>query len=333
MDAYFGKNFWYDGKEGTPLNKIPVHRTAAGALLAWRSKNLCIPAIYVGQEGVVLDLCMRVPLSDISAFMDKWKDRDYENMSDEELEQAESESPFGVDFNILLALDGIRLKTTFGCSTVWNLLMQDTDPETEALMEAYGCGREYGWVFLRNCFEWDGSAVLAPRKLDCVLVPRKQSVTAAYFATDASDGKGQERKVKLIHPLSGDTYTLTLRSCEGGQHEGDWGDIGEDLEYPSCYQAITYTVEPDISAEDLAVQDCAKGDPPRRKGAGSKEAGSSVLASSVALVPMYAVEDGEEPKVRSACSSLWFEPVDRVEWRAVFHIKKEKDLHIQAELD
>ena len=54
----------------------------------WGNKNLYIPAIYVGQEGVVLDLCMRVPLSDISAFMDKWKDRDYENMSDEEVEHA-----------------------------------------------------------------------------------------------------------------------------------------------------------------------------------------------------------------------------------------------------
>ena len=81
MDVYWGKNFWYDGTEGAPLNKIPVYETAAGAPLAWGNKNLYIPAIYVGQEGVVLDLCMRVPLSDISAFMDKWKDRDYENMS------------------------------------------------------------------------------------------------------------------------------------------------------------------------------------------------------------------------------------------------------------
>ena len=199
-------------------------------------------------------------------------------------------------------------------------------------MDAYECSREYGWVFRRNCFDWEGSAVLSPEKLECVLVPEKRPVTAAHFVTDVSDGKGQERKVQLIHPLSGDTYTLTVRSCEAGQYEGDWGDIGEDLEYPSFYQAITYTVEPDISAEDLTVQDCAKGDQPRRKGAGSKEAGSSVLASSVALVPMYAVEDGEEPKVRCACSSLWFGPVDRAEWRAVFHIKKEKDFHIQAEI-
>lgn len=332
MDVYWGKNFWYDGTEGAPLNKIPVYETAAGAPLAWGNKNLYIPAIYVGQEGVVLDLCMRVPLSDISAFMDKWKDRDYENMSDEEVEQAESESPYSVDFNIVLALDGVRVKTTFGCSTVWNPLMMGTEPEAEALMDAYECSREYGWVFRRNCFDWEGSAVLSPEKLECVLVPEKRPVTAAHFVTDVSDGKGQERKVQLIHPLSGDTYTLTVRSCEAGQYEGDWGDIGEDLEYPSFYQAITYTVEPDISAEDLTVQDCAKGDQPRRKGAGSKEAGSSVLASSVALVPMYAVEDGEEPKVRCACSSLWFGPVDRAEWGAVFHIKKEKDFHIQAEI-
>ena len=205
----------------------------------WGNKNLYIPAIYVGQEGVALDLCMRVPLSDISAFMDKWKDRDYENMSDEEVEQAESESPYSVDFNIVLALDGVRVKTTFGCSPV---------------------AREAGM--------------------------RSRSRKAACDCRSFCD------------------------RCIGRERAGKKSAVD------TSYQAITYTVEPDISAEDLTVQDCVKGDQPRRKGAGSKEAGSSVLASSVALVPMYAVEDGEEPKVRSAYSSLWFGPVDRVEfWR------------------
>ena len=45
MDVYWGKNFWYDGTEGAPLNKIPVYETAAGAPLAWGNKNLYIPAI------------------------------------------------------------------------------------------------------------------------------------------------------------------------------------------------------------------------------------------------------------------------------------------------
>lgn len=338
MEVYFGTNFWDDRKMGAPLDKIPVHGSAEGDMPAWGNRKVRIPAVYVGQEGAVLDLCMCVPLSDISEYMEKWKDRGYEDLSDEELEQVESESPFGGHFDVLLSLDGVRLKCTFGCGTVWNPLLpdRDMDPETETLMKAYGCSREYGWSFHRNCFEWDGTPILDSGKLECVLVSRKQSVTAAHFVTDISDGTGdgkkQGRKIQLTHPLSGDTYTLTILSCEAGKHEGDWGDPGSDLEYPSCYQEITYTVEPDIMPEELTIQDCAREDQPRRKGAGDNDADSSFLASSTVLVPMYAMEGGESPDVRSAYSSLRFGPVDRAEWRAVFHIKKEKDFHIQADL-
>ena len=38
------------------------------------------------------------------------------------------------------------------------------------------------------------AAVLAPKKLDCILSQRKRPVTAAHFATDASDWEGQEEK-------------------------------------------------------------------------------------------------------------------------------------------
>lgn len=345
MEVYFGTNFWDDRKTGAPLAKIPVHGSAEGDMLAWENKKVRIPAVYVGQEGAVLDLCICVPLPDISEYMEKWKDRGYQDLSDEELEQAENESPFGGHFDVLLSMDGARLKGTFGCGTVWNPLLPDgdMDPETETLMEAYGCSREYGWVFHRNCFEWDGTPVLKPGKLECVLVPRKQSVTAAHFVTDISDGTGnvsddmgdgkkQERKIQLVHPLSGATYTLTILSCEAGKYEGDWGDPGEELEYPSCYQEITYTVEPDIPTEELTIQDCARGDQPRGKGAGDKYTGTSLLTSSAALVPVYTAEEGRGAEERFAWSSLNFEPVDRTEWRAVFHIKKERNLHMQADL-
>ena len=146
------------------------------------------------------------------------------------------------------------------------------------------------------------------------------------------DGKKQARKIQLVHPLSGDTYTLTILSCEAGQHEGDWGGPGKDLEYPACYQEITYTVEPDITPEELTIQDCEREDQPRMKGAGDNDADPSVHTVSTVLVPMYAMEGGKSPNVRSAYSSLRFGPVDRAEWRAVFHIKKEKDFQIQADL-
>ena len=131
--------------------------------------------------------------------------------------------------------------------------------------------------------------------------------------------------------MSGDIYTLTILSCEAGKCERDWEDPGGNLEYPSHYQEITYTVEPDITPEELTIQDCEREDQPRRKGAGDNDADPSVHTVSTVLVPMYAMEGGKSPNVRSAYSSLRFGPVDRAEWRAVFHIKK-KDFQMQADL-
>ena len=336
MEVYYGKNFWNSRRDGKPLKKIPVHDPATDRLLVWENRRLCIPAVYVGEEGAVLDLCVRVPVSDISAYMDKWKDRDYESLSDEELEQAEKESPFGGDFDIRLSLDGIPMKWGFGCSTCWNPLLPESevDKETEELMTEYGCSRDYGWLFLRKSCEWEGSPVLSPKKLECVLSAGKHPVTAAHFVTDVRGGADTEKRVELTHPITGDTYTLMVCTCETGEHDGDWGDGGEDLEYPSWYQALTYTVEPDLSVEDLTVQDCAKGGQPRRKEKTRQEdgAGPSLCAVSVAVIPAYPQDEGDGVKIRAACSSLYFEPVEKVEWRAVFHVKEMEDLCVTVKL-
>ena len=71
MEVYFGTNFWDDRKTGAPLDKIPVHGAAEGDMLAWGNKKVRIPAVYVGREGAVLDLCICVPLSDISEYMER----------------------------------------------------------------------------------------------------------------------------------------------------------------------------------------------------------------------------------------------------------------------
>src|SRR5699024_5396079 len=101
------------------------------------------------------------------------------------------------------------------------------------------------------------------------------------------------------------------------------GGPGKDLEYPACYQEITYTVEPDITPEELTIQECEREYQPRRKGSGDNDADPSVQAVSTVLVPMYAMEGGKRLNVRSANSTLWFGAVERAEWRAVFHIKIE----------
>lgn len=133
-------------------------------------------------------------------------------------------------------------------------------------METYGCSREYGWLFKRESFEWEGAPALCPEKLECL-----------------------------------------------------------------------------FSAGELTIQDCAKSDPPRKKNVlPAQEDGPTAyfLASSAAVVPIYSESGAEtdgsheagEQKVWAACSALRFEPVDRVEWRAVFHIQERENFHITAVL-
>ena len=343
MEVYYGHNFWYQKKEGKPLKKFSVHK-AEDPLLKWGKSEFFIPALYVGSEGAVLDLCMRVPLSEIFAYMQKWEDAADRELSEEEMEQAERESPFFADFAVEMHLDGHRLRSESGCSTVWNPCLTEQEEareaEVEELMETYGCSREYGWLFKRESFEWEGTPALCPEKLECLFSAGKQPVTVGHFVTDGTDEGGQ---IELTHPVSGETYMITLRSCEAERHDGDWGERGTELEYPSCYQSLTYTVVPEISAGELTIQDCAKSDPPRKKNVlPAQEDGPTAyfLASSAAVVPIYSESGAEtdgsheagEQKVWAACSALRFEPVDRIEWRAVFHIQEKENFHITAVL-
>ncbi len=324
MKVYYGKSFWYNGKEEAPLKQIPVH-APSGGLLSWNGKQLCIPAVYLGEAGAVMDVCMRVQPGDIAAFLDKWGGRDGEKLSSEDLEQLERESPFCRNFAVEMILDGRRLKSRGWCAVAWNPLVQENECEVEELMEEYGCGREYGWVFTRESYEWEDDSVLSPEKMACRLTSDFQSVTAAHFTTGAGEGTKQ---IKLVHPLSGESYTLTVVSCTPEEYNMDAGD---DLEYPSYLQVLNYTVEPDIPMEELSVFDCGEGDPPRRR-KGLAGQGEAVTACSVAVLSGCARSGEAGLPVRSACSSLWFEPQAEVRWRAVFSIREAEEFCVEADL-
>ena len=144
MDVYYDKNFWYR-KEGF------------------------IPAFYVGSEGAVLDVCIRVPFPEIERYFGRWtEEKRLSGLTDEEFEEMQSDSPFPSDFRIEMGLDGEELTSGFMCSTVWHPYKaeeQYADEEAEALMEEYGCDRGAGWMFTRWNYGWSGQPVLTPERM------------------------------------------------------------------------------------------------------------------------------------------------------------------------
>lgn len=87
-----------------------------------------------------------LPLEEIRAFLDKWRDRrDFDDLSEEETEQLEAESPFSLSFKAEAMVDGCGMRTENSSSFGWNPF----DEEREAALAAGEKGderQEKSWI-------------------------------------------------------------------------------------------------------------------------------------------------------------------------------------------
>ena len=336
MDVYYNKNFWHRETEtagkDVPLRKIPVD-----AAFCWKDMEGFVPALYVGSEGAVLDVCIRVPFLKIESFFEKWKkEKRLSGLTDEEIEEMQADSPFPSDFRIEMGLDGEELTGGFMCSIVWHTYKaeeQYADEEAEALMEEYGCDRGSGWMFIRWNYGWCGQPVLTPERMTLSFHADRQPVTAGYFVTaEGAEGETHE----ITDPDSGETYVLTVRTCSNEMMDEEMKrTLDQEMEYPSFYQVIACSAEPEIPKDELQIQDCSRGDAPRWKDSGKRNGTVSVAVMCSEKLPGDTPADppGEQKKaLRTACSSLHFEPVEEVRWRAVFLRRRRGDMTMEIEL-
>ena len=103
------------------------------------------------------------------------------------------------------------------------------------------------------------------------------------------------------------------------------------MEYPNHMLAMSYSLKPDITGRGFLIQDCNHGDNPRQKRNGTAE--DSALAAAIGIIggadgPTAVFVGSHTPKLHTACSSLHFEPVEKVEWRAVFSEKLMEDMDV-----
>ena len=102
------------------------------------------------------------------------------------------------------------------------------------------------------------------------------------------------------------------------------------MEYPSCFTAMSYSLEPDITGRGFMLQDCAEGDRPRQK---TRDPNAAYAAAAIGIIggadgPTAIILGQNTPKLHAACSALHFEPVDEVEWRAIFSEKLVDDVEV-----
>lgn len=334
MNVTFGENYWGSRRRGNASEKIMIEKK-----FTWAGRDWRIPAVYVCEEGLVIDYCVRIPVEEIAPFLERWRPRIYEELSDEEQERAERESPFRLEFRDRAVIGGEQSPGSSGCGTSWYPphLHDEDYPEAaggveEDLMEVYACDRTCGWKFWRTSFVWP-EGVDTLDSLEIILKKEPVCYPGPHFKT----GPGtKEKMVEFVHPGTGIKHVLTVHGWEANtlpEHVTEPLSSGrmKIIRTPKEFVTLQYSVEPDIPQAELRIQDCAPSDFPvmEKKGA----AGSVAViggASGATSIFVAGKRKGGRPEWRSAMSSLHYEPVEDVEWRMQIYVKDEQEMRVEV---
>lgn len=304
----------------------------------WGEEVWHIPAMYLCAEGLVLDLCMETEPERVRAFIEKWElyQEDERHFSNAKMRRIEREHPLNAEIRPELTLNGKLLQAEYGTGTTWipaSCLPEGLETETEAkyTLTHYGLDLSKAWALRRWAFRWATKRKPEIRSSQLTMVRERMDIPATRFHTPEVGGS-----VSFSHPLTGAVHTLTVQEYEtqtlGQNHFPD-----ADMEYPTHFAAMSYTLTPDVDHRNFMLQDCNEGDAPRRRQAESN-AFAPTAACSVGVIgviggasgPTAIYITGKAPQnLHVTCSSLHFDPVSGpVEWQPVFREKLMEDMEV-----
>ena len=309
-----------------------------GKFFCWGEEKWYIPAVYICDKGLVIDYCKQADPVHVKAFIDKWDLLNEEKncYTQEQREQIEREHPLHTSFIGRVTLNGHKLKMDHGCGLPWipeSCLFDGLCQETTAveIMKHYGLDDRLAWYMHRSSYRWDEVNGLDIQSLSVRMERQRDDISGQHFVTPVVG-----ESITLVHPLNGQTFTLTVHEVERKElSERAFRD--HNMEYPSHYLAMSYSLEPDISGRGFMIQDCAEGDRPRQKKSDPNEF-APVAFNSAGVIGVIGGADGptaiimgqSASKLHGACSSLHFEPIsDEVEWRVIFSEKLIEDVEVE----
>ena len=322
----FDGGFW--GGDGKPGKEVII-----GKHFSWGSEKWYIPAAYICDEGLVVDYCMEAEPAGVKAFIDKWDllNEDRNHYTQEQREQMEREHPLNADFYGKITCNWQELQEGHGCGVTWlpascvpaGVRQNDT---AKGILTHYGLDETKAWSFHRWSYPWGNAASHDLYALSVRMERQRENIAGQHFVTPAIG-----ESIILTHPLTGKTYTLTVHELEQ-QELPEHLFPDSNMEYPNHMISMSYSLDPDITGRGFMIQDCSDGDKPRRKKASTTEE-HSVLAAAIGVIggvdgPTAVFMGARAPKLHAACSSLHFEAVEEVEWRAVFSEKLMEDIDV-----
>lgn len=289
----FGTGFSEYCEKGKSGQELAVNKS-----FLWHGENWCVPAVYLCENGIIVDSYLEVPLQSIDRFTEKWAVRMTGAMSIEEQMRCKLDNPLELDLKADLNVNGKTAPLRKSFIQKWNP-KDNNNWNTRRTLEHYDLDREKGYLMRRDCFLRKGKNPPI-RTMELTLQAEPVSVPGQRFIAPKSG-----ESITFVHPVSNQTHTLSVIS-----------QIREALDpnflsnHPCCYTRLLFQLEPHISKDLFSVVDCDPGD---------QFSGNSAPLQFSGRIPSTG---------HCAVSSLRYTPAEQITWRMVFRQKIRQDVTV-----
>lgn len=268
-------------------------------IFSWGEQTWHIPAMYLCEQGLVVDICMEADPEDVRAAMDRHS------------EGTCTQKPLELDFRGHITWNGQKLPTAHACSMVYwpaACFPEEACQEADVLrfMEHYHLNPERVWLLHRVAYRWKGADVSEPFFCTLRMEQRPQKVLGVPFSTPSIG-----ESVSVCHPISNQVYTLTVQDLS-------WQTLCDGI---SNVLLMQYSLSPEDGKPPFSLVDCTPSDDLVR-GAGSDVPGAATIGIiGGADGPTAVVLSGVPSAFHAACSGVRREAVDTAQWQPIFRIK------------
>lgn len=294
----------------------------------WGGQTWRIPSIYLCSGGVAADFFIEIDSEDFLRFRDEVREL-YERgeATDEEQERLCCRNPANVDFYPTLTANGATLENRNGCGEAWypaSCLDDGMEENARAkyLVERYGFDLTKIWV-VRRCFFPSETKI---QEITSLRLKITRAPVEFYGVRFTNPRAGES--YSFTHPVYGTERLLTVE--EYGLEEIEENRFAsEEWSFPTRLATMRYTVSPNLPEDEIFVRDCSRGDAPRRRKSETRDEQGAVTVGAIFSPdgPIAAAIGAERNATsRYACSSLYFEKPENVEWRVIFRVKTTEDL-------
>ena len=286
MNTAFG-DYCDKSDAGTELN---VNRD-----FTWQGEKWCVPAVYLCENGIVVDSYLTVSPAKLAQYQEKWGNNSCLSVEDEMRRQLEN--PLKMDAVGKLTVNGKEAPRRPLHSIIWNPT-EENSWQARRTLEHYGLSRENGYLLRREIFLRKSNNPPI-RNMDLLLCAEPVSIPGQRFVAP-KNGECMD----FTHPVTGENHTMKVMSQtrESLNHNYMSND-------PCCYTRLNFSVDPPINRELLSVEDfdTAEG-----------AVNLNTLRASGKL----------SGGGHNAVSSLRYIPADQITWRMVFKLKTRPNINV-----